>query len=57
LSGAPKVASVEAAKEILKILHEPEMNNFDGIATGNESGFQHTTASGKCLPVRQQMSF
>jgi hypothetical protein len=38
---------VEAKKEMLRILHESETNDFDGIATGDESWFQHTTASSK----------
>jgi hypothetical protein len=47
LSDAQKVAGVEAAKEMLRILHESEVNDFDGIATGDESWFQHITASSK----------
>jgi hypothetical protein len=47
LSNAQKVARVEAAKEMLRILEEPEANDFDGIATGDESWFQHTAASSK----------
>jgi histone-lysine N-methyltransferase SETMAR len=46
LSDAQKVARVEAAKEILRILRESETNDFDGIAAG-ESWFQHTTAPSK----------
>jgi hypothetical protein len=37
LSDAQKVALVEAAKETLKVLHESETNDFDGIAAGEES--------------------
>jgi hypothetical protein len=47
LTNAQKVAAVEAAKEMLRILPESEMNDFDGITTGNKSWFQHTTASSK----------
>jgi hypothetical protein len=47
LSDAQKVARVEASKETLRILQESETNDFDGIATGDESWFQHTTASSK----------
>jgi hypothetical protein len=47
LSGAQKVARVEAAKEMFRILQESETNDFDSIATGDESWFQHTTASSK----------
>jgi hypothetical protein len=45
LSDAQKVARVEAAKEMSRILQESETNDFDGIATGEESQFQHITAS------------
>jgi histone-lysine N-methyltransferase SETMAR len=44
LSDAPKVACVEAAKEMLRILYESEMNDFNGIATSDKSWFHHTTA-------------
>jgi hypothetical protein len=37
LGDAQKVACVEAAKEILRILQKSETNDFDGIATGDES--------------------
>jgi hypothetical protein len=47
LSDAQKVVRVEAAKEMLRILQESETNDFDDIATGGESWFQHTTASSK----------
>jgi hypothetical protein len=43
----PKVAPVEAAKEMFRIFQESEMNDFDRIATGDESWFQHTTTSSK----------
>jgi hypothetical protein len=36
LSDAPKVARVEATKEVPRILHESEVNDFNGIATGDE---------------------
>jgi hypothetical protein len=39
LSGAQKIARVEAAKEMVRILQESEANDFDGIATGDESRF------------------
>jgi hypothetical protein len=47
LRGAQKVALVEAAKEMLRAVKESKRNDFDGIATGDESRFQHTTASSK----------
>jgi hypothetical protein len=47
LSNAQKVARVEAAKEMLKILQKSETNDFNGMATGDESWFQHTMASSK----------
>jgi hypothetical protein len=47
LSHAQKIARVEAAKEMLRILQESKTNDFDGIATGDESWFQLTTASSK----------
>jgi histone-lysine N-methyltransferase SETMAR len=47
LSDAQKVARIKAAKEMLRILEESETIDFNGIATGNESWFQHTTASSK----------
>jgi hypothetical protein len=37
LGDAQKAARVEAAKEMFKILHESERNDFDAIATGDES--------------------
>jgi hypothetical protein len=30
---------------MLRILQKSETNNFDGVATGEESGFQHTMGS------------
>jgi hypothetical protein len=47
LSDVQKVARVEVAKEMLRILQESETNDFDGISIGEESWFQHTTASSK----------
>jgi hypothetical protein len=47
LSDAQKVAHVEAATEMLRILQESEITDFDSIATSDESWFQHTTASSK----------
>jgi hypothetical protein len=47
LSDAKEVAHVEAAKEMLRILQESETNDCDGIATGDESRFQHTMPSSK----------
>jgi hypothetical protein len=49
LSDAQKVARIETAKEMLRILQESEMNDFDGIAKGDESWLQHTMASSKVL--------
>jgi hypothetical protein len=45
LSDAQKVAHGGAGKEILRILQESETNDFDGIATGDESWLRYTTAS------------
>jgi hypothetical protein len=45
LSDALKVAHVEAAKEMSRVLQESETNNFATIATGDEYWFQHTTES------------
>jgi hypothetical protein len=45
LSDAQGVACGEAAKIMLRILQESETNDFDSIATSDESWFQHTTAS------------
>jgi hypothetical protein len=47
LSDAQKVARVEGAKEMLKIVQESETNDFDGISTGEKLWLQHTTASPK----------
>jgi hypothetical protein len=41
LSPAQEVARVEASKTILRVLQNAESNNFEGIATGNESWFRH----------------
>jgi histone-lysine N-methyltransferase SETMAR len=41
LSPAPKPARVEAAKTILRVLQDAESNDFEGIATGNESWFRN----------------
>jgi hypothetical protein len=46
-SDAQNAACVQTAKEMLMILQESETNHFDGIATGEESWFQHATASSK----------
>jgi hypothetical protein len=47
LSDAQKVARVETAKGLLRILQELERNDFAGIVMVEESWFQHTTASSK----------
>jgi hypothetical protein len=47
LCNTQKIACVEAAKEMLSILQESETNDSGGIATGNESWFQHARASSK----------
>jgi hypothetical protein len=41
LSPAQKVARVEVSKTILRILQDAELNDFEGIATGDESWFRH----------------
>jgi hypothetical protein len=56
-SDAQKVARVEATKETLSILQKSETNDFDGIATGDESWFEYTTESSKMLTIWQQMPF
>jgi hypothetical protein len=50
LSDAQNAAGVDAAKERLKILQESETNDFDGMATDDESWFQHTMASSTMFP-------
>jgi hypothetical protein len=57
VSDAQKAACVEAAKEMLMILQEPETNDFDGIATGDESWFQHTTASSKMFTRSARINY
>jgi hypothetical protein len=47
LSHPYKVTRVEAAKEMLEIVQESETNDFDGLATGDQSWFQYITASSK----------
>jgi hypothetical protein len=47
LSDSQKVACVEAAKEMLRILLKSETNDFDGITRGDEFWFQHTMVSPK----------
>jgi hypothetical protein len=37
LSPAQQVAPVEASTEMLRIIHESEMNHFDGTATSDET--------------------
>jgi hypothetical protein len=41
LSPAQKVARVEASKTILRVLQDPESNDFKGIATDDESWFRY----------------
>jgi hypothetical protein len=41
LSPAQKVARVETSKTILWVLQDAESNDFEGIATGDESWFRH----------------
>jgi hypothetical protein len=41
LSPAQKVACVEASKTILRVLQDTESNDFEGIATGDESWFRY----------------
>jgi hypothetical protein len=49
LSDTQKVACVEVIKEMLRISQESATNDFNGIATGDESWFQYNTASSKML--------
>jgi hypothetical protein len=41
LSPLQKVALVEASKTILRVLQEAESNDFEGIATDDESWFRY----------------
>jgi hypothetical protein len=41
LSSAQKVAHVGASKTILRVLQDAESNDFEGIATGDESWFRY----------------
>jgi hypothetical protein len=41
LSPAQKAARVEASKTILRVLQDAESNDFEGIATGDESWFSY----------------
>jgi hypothetical protein len=47
LSDAQNAMSVETAKDMLRILHESETNDFNSIATSDESWFQYATTSSK----------
>jgi hypothetical protein len=47
LSNAQKVACVDAAKEMLRILQASEANDYVGSATSDKSWFQPTTTSSK----------
>jgi hypothetical protein len=40
-----KVARVEASKAILRVLQDAESNDFEGIATDDESWFRHCYSS------------
>jgi hypothetical protein len=40
-SPGQKVARVEASKTILRVLQDAESNDFEGIATGDESWFSY----------------
>jgi hypothetical protein len=50
LSDPQKVAGVEAVKEMLRISRESETNDFDDIAAGEESWFQHKGSSKMFAP-------
>jgi hypothetical protein len=41
LSPAQKIVRAEASKTILRILQDAESNDFEGIATGDESWFRY----------------
>jgi hypothetical protein len=45
LSPVQKVARVEASKTILRVLQGTESNDFEGIATGDESWFRYCYSS------------
>jgi hypothetical protein len=45
LSPGQKVAGVEASKTILRVLRDAELNDFEGIATGDESWFRYCYSS------------
>jgi hypothetical protein len=61
LSPAQNIARVEASKTIVRILQDAESNDFEGIATGDESWFRHSypsstmyaRASSKVIPGTQ----
>jgi hypothetical protein len=57
LSDAQKVTSVEAAKEMLRILHESEKKILMAPQQATSLGFTTLPHPRKCLPVRQQISF
>jgi hypothetical protein len=44
-NSAQKAARVEASNEILRFLQGSEVNQFDGIATGDESWFRYSYPS------------
>jgi hypothetical protein len=41
LSPAEKITRVEASKTILRVLQDAKSNDFEGIATGDESWFRY----------------
>jgi hypothetical protein len=45
LSAVPDVARVKASKTIFRVLQDVESNDFEGIATGNESWFRYCYSS------------
>jgi hypothetical protein len=45
LTSAQKVARVDASIEMLRILQESKVNDFNGVTTGDESWFQYISPS------------
>jgi hypothetical protein len=49
LSPAQKVACFEASKTILRVLQDAESDDFEGIATGDESWFRYCYPSSRLI--------
>jgi hypothetical protein len=57
LSPAQNVARVEASKTILRVPQDAESNDFEGIATGDESWFRYCYPSSITLRGRHPRLF